>query len=130
VTLDELKRAIDETLRVYPYKGTMPVVVQVQHYGPEVGGHKSVHIKGAGEDIDWNAGRFWIWPDVPVYIGLESIQAAGDFAHRVREIMWSLSRDPSRNRNSNAIREIRDALDEWLPNRSEKESGSKSAGEE
>ena len=91
------------------------------NYGPQVGGRRMVGVKTISQGMDWENGTILIHTDPPVYDGVEEMQAAADFAHRVRDIMWTLSQDPTRNRNGNALRCLKEELDAWLPDRMEKD---------
>jgi len=121
MTLGELHRAVDAALGPFHAdKAPLPVMVAARSYGPEVGGHECVEVTSAGVGIDWDAGRFTIYPSEQLYRHLKELQAAAHFAHHVREIIWGMRQDRGRSRNANAIREIVEGLDEWLPERSEK----------
>lgn len=120
MTLLELRRAVDSALAFPPDRAALPVVVEARSYGPEVGGHECVEAQSAGIGIDWNAGRFAIQPSEQLYRNLETLQAAANFAHHVREIIYGMNQDKGRNKNANAIREIVEGLDKWLPGRHEK----------
>lgn len=97
------------------------VCVVSQNYGPQVGGQRTVTVNAVSDGSDWDAGKVMLHTDPPVYDGVEAMQAAADFAYRVREIMYTHSTDKTRNRNAMALREIREALDEWLPDRMERD---------
>ena len=123
MTLKELRDSLDAFLHYYPYKADILVRIAASSYGPQVGAERTVGVKSAHEGMDWDAGCFTINADEPLYRGLDQLQAAANFAHAVRELIYELSSDKGRNKTANAIRCIEEALDEWLPTRHEKPRG-------
>jgi len=119
MTIAQLHDAIEATLQFYQYKADMPVRIAARSYGPRIGGEETVGVASAYEGIDWDSGRFTIHADEPLYRGLDQLQAAANFAHQVREIIYGMHGD-GRNKNANAVRCIEEALDQWLPDRHEK----------
>ena len=77
-------------------------------------------MSSATDGFDWERGRLNLGTEQPVYAGLESLERASRFANRVRDILYMAKEDGGRQQNGNAVRLITEALDKWLPNRSEK----------
>lgn len=98
------------------------VVVLVSRATPGVGGRHCVPVSSATAGFDWERGRLNIGTDQPVYAGLEEFEKAARFAHRVRDILYVMKMDKTRQKNRNAVKLIIEALDRWLPDRAEKKS--------
>ena len=95
-------------------------MVLVSRSGASIGGRASVPVSSATDGFDWERGRLNLGTEQPVYAGLESLERASRFANRVRDILYMAKEDGGRQQNGNAVRLITEALDKWLPNRSEK----------
>lgn len=119
--LVDLYEQIGKFIEVMTCSEDLTVHVISHNYGPQVGGRRMVGVKTISQGMDWENGKMLIHTDPPVYDGVEEMQAAADFAHRVRDIMWTHSQDPTRNRNGNALRCLKEELDAWLPDRMEKD---------
>jgi len=99
------------------------VRVLVKRSSPSIGPRHSVGVKTVSSGFDWENGKLLITTDEPVYAGLGDLKAAAEFARKVREAMyWKANMDDTRQKNANALQSIERALDEWIPDRSEKES--------
>ena len=130
--LVEVFRQMEKIIQIASRPNEIELRVISHNYGPQVGGRRMVNVKAISQGFDWEHGKVLLHTDPPVYDGVEEMQAAADFAYQVRDIMYTLSQDPTRNRNGNAIRMLKEGLDEWLPTRMEKEQedggGDTSAG--
>jgi hypothetical protein len=98
------------------------VVVLVSRSAPGIGARPSVSVSSATGGFDWERGRLNIGTDQSVYAGKEGFEKAARFAHRVRNILYMMKMDKTRQKNGNAIKLIIEALDRWLPDRAEKKS--------
>ena len=119
--LTELYEYLGSIIKIVTRHEDPTVHVISNNYGPQVGGRRTVSVTRISQGIDWEHGKMLIHTDPPVYDGVEEMQAAANFAYQVRDIMWTLSQDPSRNRNGNAIRMLKEELDTWLPDRMERD---------
>jgi hypothetical protein len=115
----ELKEIVDRLVETR--RDDHSVMVLVNRGFPAVGGRHMVGMKSVSVGFDWERGRLILTPTEPVYAGIEDMEKATKFAHRVREAIYMMRHDKGRAKNANAITHIIRHLDEWLPDRSEKE---------
>jgi len=87
---------------------------------PAVAGRHTVGVESISSGLDWESGKVLIVPDEPLHAGMEHLESASRFANRIRDIMYIRQCDDSRMRNGNALRLIAEALDKWMPDRSER----------
>lgn len=119
MTIKELRAALDAVTDHYPYKDSLDVRIAVSRgYPARIGARHTAGVKCAYKGIDWDSGYVTIQPDETLLAGSDYLEGAARFAHRVRTIVYGMRND-GRNKNANAIREIVEALDAWLPDRHE-----------
>jgi hypothetical protein len=121
MTVKELLDQLQEISVHAPRMGENQLRILVKRSSPAIGARHTVGVDNVGCGIDWEHGMFLITADEAVYAGLKQLEAAAKFARKVRDAMyWRQRMDDTRQKNANALASIERALDEWLPDRSEK----------
>lgn len=119
----ELIAQLNELILVNPKVEDEEIRIIVKRSSPAIGPRSSVGVKSITSGFDWESGKLLVVADETILAGEKSLEAAAKFARKVRDAMyWRQSGDDTRQKNANALASIERALDEWLPDRSEKKS--------
>jgi hypothetical protein len=124
--LREFVIQINKMAEHIPEYNAPEVVVSVARAHRAVGAQHAVPVSPSGRGIDWDSGSFFLFPSERLYAGMAEMMSAARFANRVRELIYMLHREPKvRNANAACLNLIEEALDKWMPDRSEKKGKAK-----
>jgi len=112
MTVKELRKRIDLHCRAQHGLEDSRVVIPVTSPDAAIGGTPAVDVKDIGGGIDWNAGRLFVYPDEQLFVGLDKLKAKAQLLDRVREIIYMVQFDTTRQKNGNAIMLIREAFED------------------